>query len=271
MLEGDILPNRLAEHDLAALRAAVLSLERETLAMRLAGLVGRSARIFERLIPRAIGDAVSLATEQALRASLRLALSPRFSTWRDDTGRWHKALATLSGATGGALGLPALIAELPISTSILLHAIADIARAEGEDFSKPEAVLACVEVLALGGTPGTGKAGDGYYAVKATLAHSLTSLGRYFTERGFVEESAPVLMRVVSSLAQRFGVVVSQKLAAQAVPILGALAGAAINAAFMSHFQSMAKGHFVVRRLQRVYGQDLITASYAQVKLAEGL
>jgi hypothetical protein len=271
LLEGDILPNQLAQHDLAALRAAVLNLERESFAMRLAKLAGKWTSLVDRFLPRTIADAASLATEAALRASLRVALNSSFSRWRDESGRWHKAFATIAGATGGALGLPALVAELPISTSLLLHAIADIARAEGEDLSNPEAALACVEVLALGGPTGSGRASDSYYAVKTTLAHSLSSLGRYFAERGFVEESAPVLMRVVSAVAQRFGVTVSQKLAAQTVPVLGAFAGAAINAAFMSHFQSMARGHFVIRRLQRVYGEDLVMANYTRIKLAEGL
>ena len=270
-LEGQVLPHELTDKDIEALRAAVLHLERESLAMRLAQLAGKSAKLFERVLPRAVADAASFATQSALRASLKLALSPRFSRLRDETGRWHKALATLTGATGGAFGLPALVAELPISTSILLHAIADIARAEGEDLSTPEGVLACVEVLALGGRDVSAKPGEGYYAIKATLAHSLASLGRYFAERGFVEESAPVFMRVIVSVAQRFGVAVSQKLAVQAVPVLGAFAGAAVNAAFMSHFQSMAKGHFIVRRLQRLYGNDLVATNYARIKLAEGL
>lgn len=270
-LEVEILPGELAEEDLEALRAAVRRLERESSATRLAQLASKSAGLFDRLLPRAIADAASFATQSALRASLRLALSPSFSRWRDESGRWHKALATLAGATGGALGLPALVAELPISTSLLMHAIADIARTEGEDLSTPEGILACVEVLALGGSTGSEKPGEGYYAVKATLAHSFASLGRYFAERGFVEEGAPVFMRVVSTVARRFGVAVSQKFAAQAVPVVGALAGAAINAAFMSHFQTMAKGHFVVRRLQRLYGNEVVAASYQRIKLAEGL
>ncbi|HEV3247133.1 MAG TPA: EcsC family protein [Beijerinckiaceae bacterium] len=270
-LEGQIVPSELAAEDLEALRVAVRRLERESLATRFAQLAGKSAGLFDRLLPRAIGDAASFATQSALRASLKLALSSSLSRWRDKSGRWHKALATLAGATGGALGLPALVAELPVTTSLLMHAIADIARAEGEDLSTPEGVLACVEVLALGGSTGTEKPGEGYYAVKATLAHSLASLGRYFAERGFVEEGAPVFARVMSSIARRFGVAVSQKFAAQAVPVVGAIAGAAINAAFMSHFQAMAKGHFVVRRLQRLYGNDLVAASYARIKLSEGL
>jgi hypothetical protein len=272
LLEGNVLPNRLAGADLEALRFAVLSLESESLAMRLAKLVGKPIGYFERLVPGRISDAALLAAEAALEASLRVALSERLPAWKDATGRWHKALATVAGAVGGVFGLPALVVELPISTTILLHAIANIARAEGENLSRPEATLACLEVFALGGTSGSRDPGDvGYHAVRAALAHSIAGLGRYIAERGFVEESAPALLRLLSGVASRFGILVSQKVVAQAVPVLGAAAGAAINAAFMAHFQSMAKGHFIVRRLERIYGTDLISTAYTEMKLAEGL
>jgi hypothetical protein len=50
-------------------------------------------------------------------------------------------------------------------------------------------------------------------------------------------------------------VVVSQKLAADVIPVVGALGGAAVNAAFIDHFQMLARGHFTVRRLERIYGE----------------
>lgn len=41
-----------------------------------------------------------------------------------------------------------------------------------------------------------------------------------------VAEGGPVLVRLIAQIASRFGVVVTQKLSAQAVPIIGALGGA---------------------------------------------
>jgi hypothetical protein len=67
-------------------------------------------------------------------------------------------------------------------------------------------------------------------------------------------EGGPVLVRLVTQIAARFGVVVTQKFAAQAVPIVGALGGAAVNYAFIDHFQEIAREHFTVRRLERRYG-----------------
>ena len=73
------------------------------------------------------------------------------------------------------------------------------------------------------------------------------------TVRQISSEAAPALARLIGAIGARFGMVVSQKTAAQAVPIIGAISGAAINVAFTEHFQSLARGHFVVRRLERLY------------------
>jgi hypothetical protein len=71
------------------------------------------------------------------------------------------------------------------------------------------------------------------------------------TDRGILAEGRPVLVKLIAQIASRFGVVVTQKLAAQAVPIIGALAVAAVNYAFIDHFQEIARAHFTVRRLER--------------------
>jgi hypothetical protein len=58
---------------------------------------------------------------------------------------------------------------------------------------------------------------------------------------------------------------VTQKVAAQALPVVGALGGAAVNYAFIEHFQDVARGHFSVRWLERLYGKDKIRAEYDQI------
>jgi hypothetical protein len=159
----------------------------------------------------------------------------------------HKALVAASGAVGGSFGLAALPVELPISTIIMLRSIGDVARSEGEDLTDPETALACLQVFALGGLKGETDAADsGYFAVRGLLAKSVAEAARFVAERGGVAEGAPVLVRLIAQIASRFGVVVTQKLAVQAVPIIGAVGGAAVNYAFIDHFQEMARAHFVV-------------------------
>ena len=76
---------------------------------------------------------------------------------------------------------------------------------------------------------------------------SVAEAARFIVDRGVFAEGAPVLVRFIAQIASRFGVVVTQKLAAQAVPVIGALGGAAVNYAFIDHFQEIARAHFVVR------------------------
>ena len=52
----------------------------------------------------------------------------------------------------------------------------------------------------------------------------------------------------------------TEKAAAQLVPLIGAIGGATINAIFIDHFQSVARGHFAVRRLERRHGADAVRA-----------
>jgi hypothetical protein len=83
-------------------------------------------------------------------------------------------------------------------------------------------------------------------------------------ERGVVSASSPIVAKLVGDIVTRFGLVVSDMAAASAVPIAGAFGGATVNMIFMDHFQRMARGHFTVRRLERIYGVELIRDTYHQ-------
>ena len=67
--------------------------------------------------------------------------------------------------------MPGLAVELPLTTTVMLHSIVEIARANGEDMSNPESALACLQVLALG-PEGQGHEAmeSAYYATRAALA-----------------------------------------------------------------------------------------------------
>ena len=157
--------------------------------------------------------------------------------------------------------------ELPVSTTIMLRSIAQIAREEGEDLTQSEAALACVEVFALGGrAPGEAALEGSYFAIRSVLAKTVSESARFILQRGLADETAPVLVRLVVQIAARFGLVVSQKLAAQAIPVIGAFGGAAVNLAFTEHFQNIARGHFTVRRLERAYGAEAVRFDYERLR-----
>src|SRR5215470_16246871 len=248
----------MTESDLAALRSAAAALEHPGLAARLTNMVGKPIELIGYALPASASQAITAATSKALEMALEVALRSLHQAPRAGSQRLHKALATASGAAGGAFGLASLPIELPLSTIIMLRSIAEIARSEGEDLSDPEAALSCVQVFALGGRPGSADASEsGYFAVRGMLAKSVTQAARFV-----VEEGAPILVRFITQVASRFGLVVTQKLAAQAIPLVGALGGASVNYAFIQHFQEVARGHFTVRRLERAYGKEAVRKAY---------
>jgi hypothetical protein len=257
----------LTAEETEQLRQAVACLEGTSFAQRLTDAVGRPVAMLSRTMPQSARRVIAHASETALRGALKLALRTLdLKTPAKPANRAHKLAAAASGAVGGALGLAALPVELPISTTILLRSIAEIAREEGEDLSAPNAALACVEVFALGGqTDGEAALESGYFAVRAALAKSVSDSARFVATEGLTAQSAPVIARLISQIAARFGVVVSEKLAAQAAPILGAIGGAAVNAAFADHFQTLARGHFIVRRLERQHGPSVVAFEYQRL------
>ena len=58
---------------------------------------------------------------------------------------------------------------------------------------------------------------------------------------------------------------VTEEVAAKAVPLIGAAAGGTINYLFMDHFQEMARGHFIVKRLEKSYGTELVERVYGEL------
>ncbi|MBK7642723.1 MAG: EcsC family protein [Planctomycetes bacterium] len=263
------LPGWAAE-DLAALAAAARLLEHPSLAARLANKLGSPIESGIRKLPKGWQEKVQRASQAALQQALALALKTigaKPSRFPSLARKLHGAAVAGTGAVGGAFGLLALPVELPITTGIMLRSIAKIAQSEGENLAQPEARLACIEVFALGGpSPKDDAAESGYFAARAALAGAMGEASRFLVEKGLAEPGAPVLVRFVARIAQRFSVQVSEKAAAEFVPILGAAGGATINVVFIDHFQSMARGHFAVRRLERKYGQGAVRAAYASLR-----
>ena len=256
----------MIDADIRALRAAVQSLENPGLAARLTSLAGTPIEMLGKMLPSGASGVISAAVTRGLDAALAVALRTMNDEPQAGSHLFHRALAAASGAIGGSFGLATLPVELPISTIIMLRSIADIARSEGEDLSEPEPALSCVQVFALGGRAGSVNASEsGYFAARGMLAKSVTEAARFIAERGVIEEGAPILVRFIAQVASRFGVVVTQKIAAQTVPVVGALGGAAVNYAFIEHFQEVARGHFTVRRLERVYGKTVVRTEYERL------
>jgi hypothetical protein len=259
----------LSAADQEALAAAVRRLESPSLAGRLAALAGKPVGLIQRALPAAASTAVATVARHALEHALEVALFSLKNRRLKGGRKLHSGLACTSGAIGGAFGLPALAVELPVTTTIMLRAIATIAQEEGEDLADPRTGLACLEVFALGASTANREMPESdYFAVRGQLAQGVGEVADFALDKGVVREGAPAVVRFLAQIASRFGIVVSQKVTAQAVAIVGAVGGAALNLAFAEHYQDLARGHFTVRRLERVYGADAVRGEYDRIKSA---
>jgi hypothetical protein len=255
----------LSKADLDDLRRAKRLLENPGIATRLAALAGMPIERGMKMLPSKWQKAVHAATEKALHKALDVAvgsLGRATSTGSHD--KLHLMAVATSGAIGGAFGIAALGIELPISTTLILRSIADIAAAEGENPRAIDTKLACLMVFALG-SPRDARddpAESGYFAVRSALATAVTEASKHLAQKGLAKGSGPALVRLLSLVASRFGLVVTEKTAAQLVPVIGAAGGALINTVFIGHYQDMARGHFIVRRLEKIHGAEPVREAY---------
>ncbi len=255
--------------DVADLRRAKNFLERPQLTAHITDLIGWPIERALALLPKDLHARVSAATQAALLKALDVAVwSLAEKRARRPRNVLHKMLVMGAGAAGGAFGLAAMPVELPISTCLILRSIAEIAQSEGHTLSSVETRLACLSVLALGGKTDADDASEtGYWAVRSALAKAVSDAAAYVANKGVTSHSAPAIVRLLTQIASRFQVRVTQQVAAGAVPVLGAFAGGTINVLFMNHFQDMARGHFIVRRLEAKHGVEAVKTKYAELAI----
>jgi len=173
-------------------------------------------------------------------ATFGLEILPEFVRPRHArANRLHRLATAASGAASGFAGLPGVIFDIPFTTMTILRSIAEVARDSGEDLAEEGTRRACLEVLAFGG-PG--------------VADDETDMGYWATRLGVNHLTINLLIK---SAAGRFGMVISDKIMAQAVPVAGAITGGLLNYAFTEHYQNMARVHFCLRALERRTGETL--------------
>jgi hypothetical protein len=260
--------NDFTEVDLNDLRDAKSKFEYPGLAARIATLIGKPIEAGFKLLPSNWNEKVADIVQATLFKGLQFAIRTMGEGERRGSRDWlHRVLVTGSGIAGGAIGIASLPVELPISTTIILRSIADIARSEGHDVALLDVKLACLEVFALGGRRSAQDnfAGEGYWVVRAALARAVSEAAAYIAQRGVAEEGAPPLVRLLAAIASRFSIVVTEEVAAMAVPVVGAAAGGIINYLFMDHFQEMARGHFIIKRLEKKHGAELVERAYKEL------
>lgn len=194
------------------------------------------------LLPDGLRRQIDALTLSTLERALGVAALGRHAP---DLGpRAAPIAAALSGAAGGAGGIVTSVAELPVTITLILSAIRSAAEAEGFDPDDP-AIKAEILRCFASGTPAGGDDGVNTAFVGARLA-----------------VTGPALHGLIAKLAPKIAAALSQKLAAQAVPVLGALSGAALNAAFLNHYRELARIRFRLLRIAQDHDGARVMARF---------
>lgn len=257
----------ISESDRKELQLAKNLLENPGIAVKITSIIGMPVEKGIEKLPKNWSDKIGEVTKMALlKASEAAIFTMKDIPGEESSNKWHKLGVAVSGGVAGFFGIAALAIELPISTTIMLRSIIEIARSQGESITSTETKLACLEVFALGGnSKSDNSAESGYYAVRTLVAKSISEAAEFIAEKGLAEEGAPILVKLIAIISQRFGIQITEKAAAQAIPAIGAAGGAIINTIFIDHFQDMAKGHFIVRKLERTYGKETVKKLYEEL------
>ena len=257
----------MTDDELSDLRRARFLLERPSMASRLTKAIGKPIEGIFNQLPLGLNKTIHRASGSALSKATRMA------TWtmlnrkgKSSSEGMHQCAAMISGGLGGSLGLATLIWELPVSTTLMLRSIADIARSEGHSLRDPATRMSCLEVFAFEGKRSKDDEPEKHYwAVRLALAKAVSEAAAFQVSSRVATKSLPAMTRLISAVASRFGVMVSEQVAAKAIPIIGAASGMTINLIFINHFQTIARGHFIVKRLENKYGTEAVQELYQSI------
>ena len=195
----------------------------------LSAVGGRAEGLLDKL-PTGIRDRLGDATSYALTLAMRGAQKSRGAV-KDQQPWVNTAVATAMGAAGGFGGLPSALVELPATTAVLMRAIQGVAAQHGFNPDGESVQFDCIRVFAAAGPLSNDDGGDlGFFTLRLTL-------------------TGGAMQKLIATVAPKLAVALGHKLAAQAVPVLGALAGASANYVYTRYYQEIAHVHFGMRRL----------------------
>ncbi len=253
---------------------------------------GKPVEVMHDRLPEKAKTAIAVVTEAAIKKAFVAAV--RTIPEKDavplheqeaaslKSSRTHLGLTTLTGVLGGLVGLPALAIELPVTTVLILRAISEQAQLYGHDLNDLETRLECLMVFTMGvpdadgpanGISVTGdllddrrrKSAASYFMTRASFISIMkraTATASAFSAKELLtaveKGSAPLMVKLVATVAEKFQIRVSQKFLAESVPIVGALGGGALNYAFTDFFVTAARFHFRIRALEKKYGESLV-------------
>jgi hypothetical protein len=208
---------------------------------------------------------VPLSQLDAVADSFRLASS----VWLGAEGAFLGSMTTIAeGIPGAQLVIPSLLlTDITTSMTLLSRHTCRIATAYGYPSKSPQNLPHLVAAMA----PQSDDADEGYVALKSAVVTSIRESSQFMSrmagvvvDRQILEREAPQMIRLITYVADRLGVVVTQKELGILVPVAGAVLNSSINIAFQQVGHQTAKDYFRRLILEERYGEELVAYALQQ-------
>ena len=274
----------MKKEDIQFLIEAHEFLENPSFVTKVTDYIGKHIEFALDKLPKDKKELIGKVSEKALRKSLDMAHT---TTWelekhteiedikkQSNYNRWgHNAATAVTGAVGGFFGEAGLIVELPITTTLIMRSILAQGQGFGEQ-SKEELITNAIYVFSLGSSKSDkdDEMDSAYYTSRVAMDMTIKKAAEYLATNGpktvmknIEAGTAPFILELITKVAQRFNITVTEKMLAEALPVVGAVGGAGINLLFTDFFTNSAKYHFGIKHLERKYGEDKVKKEYEKL------
>jgi len=272
--------NKMNDSEMKFIADAKDFFENDSVLIKMTNAIGKPIEIAHEVLPKTVAKYLDKGIDKAIKASLATALktlgessqiSFEESLKQTTNNRWlHGTLSGVSGGICGFFGGPGILVDLPLTTTLMMRNISSIANSYGFGISDPTMPLECLYVFTLGSkSEHDDEMDSAYYTSRLALEKVIKASAEFIAVNSakvvlenIEKGTAPALINFIARIASYFEIVVTEKLVAEAIPVVGAIGGASINVAFCDYFGQAAKYHFGILKLESIYGKEFISEIY---------
>jgi hypothetical protein len=178
------------------------------------------------------------------------------------------AASLCEGVPGAQILIPTVITtDVGGSLTLLSRHICQIATSYGYSSQKPENIPHVLASM----VPQTTTSDEGFFSTKAVVLKSIREASKFMAEntakqikRMIADSEAPSLIKLINYVAERLGVVITEKELGILVPIAGAVLNGSVNVAFQQSGHIAAKDYFRRLHLEAKYGEKEVNKAIKQ-------
>lgn len=180
---------------------------------------------------------------------------------------WAIGIATAEGAITGAGGLPGMIVDVPAIITLAFRAINKIGLCYGFENKTEEDNQVILSILSAAGANSMKEKQIALLTLKQLEVIIIRNTWKKMAEKAIENEfSKEAGILAIKALAKQLGINLTKRKAMQAIPVIGAVVGATMNASFIQDVGWAARRIFQELWIKEKYKENIDYDEYEDVK-----